>query len=671
MNFIPTWLRPFNFHTDPYSCPQAENLPEEIIKSLFVFRVFEPRFLDPELNILNYPASTVIHGWGKTMGLRWLIWWAKQSREVEGGKVFPLVVPYNHFHTLLMQNPPYSPQHHAAPLMSAFAMAFLMMLNEVGFVFLNQPAGYRENWWAFLNQYLPTGMEQMANWNSEDMPERMWNEMQSFRGRRLALDGELDQSLLVLTSWLRELGINRVYVGIDNLTGYGQTKDDGQAARLVAPLIETDQLFHIQGLYWKIFVSDAMRDGLASVPENRSLRYKVFPIQWTEPSLLDMLNRTLKECADPSLNDLNDLADRFVGRRELPLANELAGLAMRYPGSPPQNMLMFINELLQRAEMDASGRITEEIALGYLDEIKQAIMPPAVVAPVEQEEPAPAQEITIQEKTQEIEPPGTGEPVEQEPTAPEPEQEIADQEKTQEVEPSGAGGPVVQEPLAPEPDQAAAFDDLARELDELESQHEQHDYAHYVLDCSAQMRKIQLFHNKVIQSLQKAIALQKPSDESEEAQLLRRKITSLEEMARRTQTLANETETVCGILDAFPQENRDWAARALYTVDQEYIEDVKTVIAASDLLPSEVVMPLVEAVRQVRLTPPQANNRRGQLVEEGRKANMQPESRFRARLKISVLIVPLLFSLAVGPVFDDPLRENWQNVVRLARQIVK
>ncbi len=68
MNFIPTWLRPFNFHTDPYSCPQAENLPEEIIKSLFVFRVFEPRFLDPELNILNYPASTVIHGWGKTMG---------------------------------------------------------------------------------------------------------------------------------------------------------------------------------------------------------------------------------------------------------------------------------------------------------------------------------------------------------------------------------------------------------------------------------------------------------------------------------------------------------------------------------------------------------------------------------------------------------------------------
>lgn len=671
MNFIPTWLRPFNFHTDPYGCPQAENLPEEIIKSLFVFSVFEPRFSNPELNILNYPASTVIHGWGKTMGLRWLIWWAKQSRVVEGGDVFPLVVPYNHFHTLLMQNPPYSPQHHATPLMSAFAMAFLMMLNEVGFVFLNQPAGYRENWWAFLNQYLPTGMEQMANWKSEDMPERMWNEMQSFRGRRLSFGGELDQSLLVLTSWLRELGINRVYVGIDNLTGYGQTKDEGQAAQLVAPLIETDQLFHIQGLYWKILVSDAMRERLAAVPENRSLRYKVFPIQWDEPSLLDMLNRTLKECAAPSFNDLNDLADRFVGLRELPIANELAGLAMRYPGSPPQNMLMFINELLQRAEMAKSGRITEDIALGYLDEIKKGIMPPAVVELSEQEKPTPAQEKTIQEKKQEIEPSDTGQPIEQEPPAPKPAQEIAIREKSQEVESSGAGGPVEQENPTPETDHETTVDDLAHELYELDSQHEQHDYGQYVLDCSAQMRKIQSFQHKVKLSLQKASALHKPPDETEEAQLLHQKITSLKEMAQRAQNLRIETEIICGILDAFPQENRDWAARAVNTVDQEYIEDVKTVIAASDFLPSEAVIPLMEAVKQVRLTPPQAGSRRGGLVESGQKANLQPESKFRVRLKISVLIVPLLFSLAVGPIFDNPLRENWQNVVRLARQIVK
>lgn len=610
MNFIPTWLRPFHYRIDPYSCPQAENLPEEIIKSLVVFSVFEPRFSNPELNILNYPASTVIHGWGKTMGLRWLMWWAKQKREVEGAADSPLVVPYTHFQPLLMQNPPYFPQHHAAPLMTAFAMAFLMMLNEVGFVFMNQPTWYRENWWAFLNQYLPAGWYQVVDWNSENLPKGSWSEMQSFRDRRLALDGELDQSLLVLASWLQEIGIKRIYIGIDNLTGYGQTKDDGQAAQLITPLIETDQLFHIQGLYWKILISDAMREKLAFVPENRPLRYKVFPIRWDQAGLLEMVNKTFKECADPPLNDLNGLTDRFLNRREPPVASELADLAMRSPGSPPQNMLMFINELLQRVEMAGSDLITEEIALGYLDEIKQAIMPPGALEAGKPEEPAQ------------------------------------------------------------QPGQEIAVEALARELDELENQHDQRDYVHYVVDCSAQMRKIQDFQEKVDRSLQKVRASQKTAATAEEAQALLQKIAALEPMAQRARVLNEATETICFILDVFPQDNRDWAARALYTIDQEYIDDVKLVLTAGDRLPQEQVLPLLEAVQQVRLTPHQAANHRGQLVEEGKRAIAHPESRFRMRVNLSILITPLLLSLAVGPVFDDPLRENWQKVVQFARQNV-
>ena len=631
MTFIPPWLKKLSFTTDPYSSPQAENLDEDLINPLYVYSVFEPRFLNPELSILIYPGSTVVHGWGKTMGVRWMQGWAKDKRSSIEWENFPFVVLYNHFMTPDGMDRVNRPQQHIRPFMAAFTASFLGMICEQPDLFLSQPDADRQKWWGILNGHLPENWGKTAL--SSSLDARLLADRRLYDQERLPLEGELDQIVFRLADWLAELGVDRIYIAVDNVTGYLETKDPRQAANLLKPLIHNDQLFHIPGLYWKFFVSDDVKNELGLGLDFSPRRFRIFPITWRTENLVELIERTLRACAKLPFYTLNALCDPPI---HMDITQELAEIALLSPGNTPNNMLVYVGELMQRAFLNDSEQISPEVLNNFLSDLKNKSEKVRQAA-VQNE--AVGQEIAQSAQPKQEKVPMEGDV------------------KTNSDGYNESRGKSIQKRV----------DALTQDLENLE---EHRDYAYNVLerrrlelDIDQTKQNIQSYRSE-IDGLEKGALPRVSTDLSAS----KSKLGALEARIRK---LEAEMAMIHAFVVSYPEDIQPWAGQILETIDGENYLDVLHIVSAIDQLPNKDFLALIAYVQKLPVLLP--DNRRSKLIKEAKEtiSKADPTINGSTCIKISIPIIPLIMNWETEIKFEGKdLREIfkglWKHLIKSA-----
>ncbi|MCZ7669749.1 MAG: hypothetical protein M5U34_22520 [Chloroflexi bacterium] len=323
----------FDKNKDPFQYQFGEKTTEEILEKTWV------TFPDAE-KILDLEQSSVLlapPGSGKTTWRRYIEKIIAQSSHAQY-----LVVIYNRFQ--ILSNSRISLKDHQDPLCRQIAQVVLDYLldkqNNAGTVQLQT---YWSFWYAFLNYYLPKynklALEKLLlpnNTPSNLLPQ--W-------------DNDIDdlQKILLdeLLPALSDLGIDRLYLLLDDFDGLLETKDPKTLSALIEPLINTNLLLSSDKLIWK-FLSQILLNPLSdNQPVTKRDVWR--NIQWNGMnfSLGQLLELRLAYASGGKINDINQLFSNDV-LKDFDPHREVCKLALQAQDlGSPRHLLRSSRQLLE------------------------------------------------------------------------------------------------------------------------------------------------------------------------------------------------------------------------------------------------------------------------------------------------------------------------------------
>lgn len=323
----------FDKNKDPFQYQFGEKTTEEILEKTWV------TFPDAE-KILDLEQSSVLlapPGSGKTTWRRYIEKIIAQSSHAQY-----LVVIYNRFQ--ILSNSRISLKDHQDPLCRQIAQVVLDYLldkqNNAGTVQLQT---YWSFWYAFLNYYLPKynklALEKLLlpnNTPSNLLPQ--W-------------DNDIDdlQKILLdeLLPALSDLGIDRLYLLLDDFDGLLETKDPKTLSALIEPLINTNLLLSSDKLIWKFFVPDTLESIIRQSTGYKTRRLEKYSVEWDEFSLGQLLELRLAYASGGKINDINQLFSNDV-LKDFDPHREVCKLALQAQDlGSPRHLLRSSRQLLE------------------------------------------------------------------------------------------------------------------------------------------------------------------------------------------------------------------------------------------------------------------------------------------------------------------------------------
>ncbi|MBK8985318.1 MAG: hypothetical protein IPM39_04430, partial [Chloroflexi bacterium] len=226
------------FISDPFTYPHGEKAPDEFLEATWV------DFPNSE-KVLNLDQSSILlapPGSGKTAWRRYL------EKKIASEDQQFLSVVYNQFE--IPKNRRIRLNDHKYPLLRQIARAVINYLENTWSLDNKNASSdscfHNKLWWYaflihFLPQYYQPKLEQLFPDHSGVLPQ--WGNLTNLQ----------EIILQELVPRLISIGLDRLYILVDDLDGILETQNPDSLAALIDPLINNTHLLSDSKLVWKLF----------------------------------------------------------------------------------------------------------------------------------------------------------------------------------------------------------------------------------------------------------------------------------------------------------------------------------------------------------------------------------------------------------------------------------
>lgn len=337
-------LKNLGFERDPFAWPEAEQIDPP--KELEEFFVAPPRFDEYILDLDRSAVLLAPRGGGKTAcRLRLSTHLNLLQRDALSGislpgQPAPFVVIYDDFEALLPALPGVRTSHHTAPLLHAVAEAMFKLLQNYSDHFLALPERRRQWWGQFLQAHLSPDM------SLEERLDRLGN--QALAAGLVGVSSASTSSAVSLKKRLttfretlqQDFGLDHIYILIDGVDGYAETKSPTDLAGLLSPLLDGLSLLSLNGIIWKFFLPDFLAETVKASAGAHTGRCHILSINWDKASLIELLQLRLQWASRGQIRELSQICEG-----EMDVSEKLARMSLSHSPGPPRALVNLARDL--------------------------------------------------------------------------------------------------------------------------------------------------------------------------------------------------------------------------------------------------------------------------------------------------------------------------------------
>lgn len=337
-------LKNLGFQRDPFAWPEAESIePSEELEEFFVA---PPRFDEYILDLDRSAVLLAPRGGGKTACRLRLSTHLNQlqSDALSGislpGQPAPFVVIYDDFEALLPALPGVKTSHHTAPLLHAVAEATFKFLQNYSDHFLALSEHRQQRWGQFLQAHLSPDR------SLEERLDRLGNQalaasLEGVSPAPTSTPISLRRRLTTFRDTLQQdFGLDHVYILIDGVDGYAETKSPTDLAGLLSPLLDGLSLLSLNGITWKFFLPDLLANTVRASAAVETGRCHVLSINWDKDSLIALLQLRLQWASRGQIRELSQICEG-----EMNVSEKLAQMSLSHSLGPPRVLVNLARDL--------------------------------------------------------------------------------------------------------------------------------------------------------------------------------------------------------------------------------------------------------------------------------------------------------------------------------------
>jgi len=343
-------LKQLDLEHDPFDYFEAEKMPAESLEETFIAQPGFEEMIDVDQSAVFVAPS----GGGKTASRLRLEIYLKQRQstalamsEFQRDELVnaPLSVTYNDFSNVVEFVPNVGLQHHRVPLLAAIAESVYIFITEHADRFLGLVDNDRSWFWFYLRIYLK-GESLIFRLQTDLRLKADYERLADESLPPFQADSTLGDVFAALPKRLADLSLTAMFILVDGIDGYTETRLPIGQTVLVSPLLDALSLLSLPSVVWKFFLPDTLKQEVQKSAGYSTGRLRIIPIEWDEYSLKGLLQTRLLWASGGKVDDINQWCERSLN--DVNISAELVSMALRHRLlGPPRALLQLGSKLLE------------------------------------------------------------------------------------------------------------------------------------------------------------------------------------------------------------------------------------------------------------------------------------------------------------------------------------